>query len=312
MPAHSIRIAALAALVILALSATPSSSYAGRTVPMPTSLPGIDLPAYQPPPAYSVNLVVHSPRGEMTMKRIIDHQRIRSEMTSQGQSFVMIEMGDEKGTMLTLMPDQKRGMTQTSATMKNAMAMAPMSARAAEKTSEKKPEASAPPPDLKAEDLGDETIDGHAAKKVRMTSAEGTALGWFDKATGAPLRMESDAGGQKTVLEWKDYQVAPQPATLFEAPKGYEITDMDEMMAKMSAMQGGHGMAGMGGLGNMAGGYANGMAQSFGQNMGASLGSSFGAALGGPLGAIAGQYIGGKIGGMVAKKAADAVLPGPH
>lgn len=288
----------------------PDKTKAPVTAPQKSGtrgLTGFGLPHYQEPAAYSVDLVVRAGDQNITMKRFIDSGRIRSEMNVEGQDIVMIEMGDEKGTMITLMPGEKRAIRQTRAGM---VAMAPQEAA---KHEAQAAEAAA---DVKVDDLGEETIDGRVVKKMRFKMAEGQTLGWFDKTTGAPVKMESDAQGHKSSIEWKNFSPGPQAAKLFEVPKGYEVMDMDEMMAKMKSMHGKPGMGAMmgamggmgGGVSGMAKGYAGGMAQNFGSSMGGSFGASLGGALGGPLGAIAGQYIGGKIGGMVAKKATDTVL----
>jgi hypothetical protein len=164
-----------------------------------------------------------------------------------------------------------------------------------------KEEMNAAPPGLEVEDLGDETVEGVAVKKVRMLAEGGQVLGWFDKATGAPLKMESTQDGVKSEIEWKDRKAEAQPAELFTVPKGYQLTDMDEMMRGMGNMQG------MGGAGGMAKGMAVGMAGGLGSSLGSSLGGTIGGALGGPLGSVAGQFIGGKVGGMLGKKAANAI-----
>lgn len=274
-------------------------------------LTGFGLPHYQEPAAYSVDLVVRAGGQNLTMKRFIDGNRIRSEMNAEGQDIVMIEMGDEKETTVTLMPGEKRAIKQTRAAM---VAVAP------EEAAKQEQAAAEEVAEVKVDDLGEETLDGRTVKKLRFQMAEGQTLAWFDKTTGAPVKMESEAQGQKSAIEWKNFSPGPQPAKLFDVPKGYEVMDMDEMMAKMKTMQGKPGMGAMmgamggmgGGMGGgatgMAKGYASGMAQNFGSTMGGSFGASLGGALGGPLGAIAGQYIGGKIGGMVAKKATDTVL----
>jgi hypothetical protein len=245
----------------------------------------------------------------MVMKRFIDQGRIRTEMAGAGMDVVMIEMGDAKGTSLTLMPNEKRAFKQSREALESMVG---------EKTKQQvkegeAEEADAPPPDVKVEDLGDEMLDGKAVKKLRITVPEGASIGWFDKATGAPVRMEGVVGGETAVIEWKDYKVAPQPAKLFEAPKDYELTDMDEMMSKMKGMGGMGGMKGMmGGMGGVGGmnRMMGGMGQNMGQSMGGSLGASLGGSLGGPLGAVAGKYLGGKVGGMIGKKTAEAVTPG--
>jgi hypothetical protein len=314
----------MGALLLLSLLLSPPLALAekkpglppGAVTPMPAGgaargivLAGLpaDLPRYVEPASYRVDLVVTAEGREMTMKRFIDGDRIRTEMSGGGQDVVMLEMGDEAGTSYMLMPGEKRAMKQSRA------AMAELAPQAMPGKMEKAP-GETPPADLKVEDLGDETRDGKALRKLRFVMSEGAALGWFDKSSGAPVRMEATNDGKTSVMEWKNFVAGPQPAKLYEVPKGYDVTDMDEMMQQMKSMRGKMpgmmGKSGMPGMGSMAGGVMGGMGQSFGESMGGSLGSSFGAALGGPLGAVAGQYIGGKIGGMVGKKAAGMVTPG--
>ena len=257
----------------------------------------LGLPHYTPPEAYKEDLVVQSDKGTMTMHRSVDHGNIRTEISSQGQQMILIETGDEKGTFYMLMPDQKKAMKQSRQGSMEAASKTKMPKQA-------EPDAKASPPETKVEDLGEETIEGTAARKVRFPGGGGNVVGWFDKGTGAPIRMETQADGEKSSLDWKNRKVEPQPAELFQVPKGYEVTDMDEMMKKMGSMG---GMGAMGGIGGMAKGMAGGMVQGMGSNLGGSLGSMVGGSLGGPLGAAAGQFIGGKIGGVLSKKAVNAI-----
>jgi hypothetical protein len=264
----------------------------GATVPpkraVPVAMAG--LPTWTPPPAYSEKLVIDTDGKKMAMDRSIDHGKMRTDMTVDGKGFTMIELGDEKGTSYMLMPEQKRAMKQSRAGMaRMAKADTPDS------TAQDEPEA-------KVENLGDDTVDGVAARKVRWTTDEGAVLAWFDKASGAPLRMESDAEGKHTVMSWQDRKVGPQPEEKFAIPKDYEVTDMDEMMKKMG------GMGGMGGLGMMGKGMAGGMAGGLGSSMGGNLGAMLGGSIGGPIGSLAGRFIGGKIGGALGHKAAAAVI----
>ena len=275
----------------LASPARAGQSPAGETVAKkggPTStFESIGLPRYIPPASYQEDLVVNTEGTTLTMRRFVDHERIRTEISVEGQQMVTLEMGDAKGTVYSLMPQEKRAMKQSR------QAMAEASAKAGEKTKPEPAEQKEPPSDYLVEDLGDETIDGTAAKKVRMSyDKEGDVIGWFDKGTGAPLRMETIADGRKAAIEWKNRKAESPPADLFVVPKGYEVVDMDQMMAQM------------GGMGAMAGGMAQGM----GQSLGSSLGGALGGSLGGPLGAAAGQFIGGKIGGMLGKKASNAIV----
>jgi hypothetical protein len=258
------------------------------------SMSEIQLPHYAPPAAYREDLVISGKQGGMTMKRFVDHEKIRTEMSSDGNEFVMLETGDPGGTMYMIMPEQKTAMKQSRAAMTKAGAKLP----------KKESGASAPPSDIKVEDLGEDKVDGVAVKKLRMVAEGGDVLGWFDKTTGAPVRMESVVQGEKSTVEWKNRKPGPQSEELFQVPKGYAVTDMDEMMKNMGGMG---AMGGMGGVGGMAKGMAGGMVQGMGSNLGGSLGGMIGGSLGGPLGSIAGQFIGGKIGGMLGKKAANAI-----
>lgn len=303
-----VALAALACLAALGRAAEPASArkpsataaMSGEApAAMKDALDAVGLPHYVAPEAYSVDMVMNGDGKTFTMKRFIDQAKVRTEISAEGQNLVMIETGDEKGTTYNVMPDRKMAIKQTAGTMESALKAAHQ-----EMPKPKAPAAASAPEGYKVEDLGDETVDGKVLKKLRFTGGEGSALGWFDKATGAPARMESDANGKKSTIEWKNLKAGPQPAELFTVPKEYKVTDMDEMIAKMNSM-GGSGMGSM--AKGMGQGMMGGMAQNFGQSMGSSIGSKLGASFGGPIGAVAGQYIGGKIGGMLAKKVADKV-----
>ncbi len=255
----------------------------------------LGLPHYAPPASYSEDVVITSEGRTFTMKRAIDGPKTRTEFAMEKQSTVMIELGDERGTSYQLMPDRKEGIKQSRAAM-DEMTGGRMSRMEAEHAGDAAKDAGAPP-DMKVEDLGDDTVSGAAARKLRLTSSDGTVLAWFEKATGAPLRMENTSEGKTAVVEWKNRKLEPQPAELFEVPKNYKLTDMDEMVEKMKSM---------GGMRGMGEGMMSGMMQGMGANMGASFGAGLGASLGGPLGAMAGQYIGGRVGGMIARKATGA------
>jgi hypothetical protein len=267
------------------------------------------LPDYHPPDAFSVDFVIQTGDQNITMNRHIDHGRIRSEVSmGDDRKIVMIETGDKDGTTYTLMPEDQRAMKMTRAAAEK---FSGIDAKAAAMDSVTP---ATLPPGTKIVYVGEEKLGDQPAKKYTMTSEAGDGLMWFDASSGAPLRMEGEYEGKKSVVEWKNYQVEPQKAELFEIPKSYDVMDMDAMMAQMGSgggklgqlagmASGMGGMGGMGATGAMAKGMVGGMAQSMGESMGSSFGSSLGAALGGPLGAMAGQYLGGKIGGYLGKKA---------
>ncbi|MEP7027600.1 MAG: hypothetical protein ABI960_03305 [Candidatus Eisenbacteria bacterium] len=276
----------LAALLApVALAATKAPAAPVRPAPVAAR---VDLPHYTPPPAFSEDLVITTEGRTIVMKRAIDSGRTRTEMAFDGNAMVTIEAGDEAGTTYMLMPDQKRAMKMS---------------RGAVVAEAKKHEGQAPPdsvqaaPAYRAEDLGEETIDDVVTRKMRLITDEASVLAWFDKASGAPVRMESTSEGKPVVMEWKARKAGAQPAELFEVPKNYELTDMDEMKKKMGSM------GGMGGLGGMAKGMGAGMAGGMLGGMGGGIGGQLGGMIGGPMGSIAGRYIGGKIGNALAHKA---------
>jgi hypothetical protein len=287
-------------------------------IPATFTLPGV--PAWQPPAEYSVDMVMSSGDQTVTMHRIFRNGSIRSDIAAEGETMAMIEKAEEPGTTYTLMPSQKMAMKMSAADVNPEL---PKAAKKHRLDPDPEPEAQ---PEI--EKLGTETIDGHAATKFKVTAGEHHALMWFDTGTGAPLRMESE--GSK--IEWKNLEVKSQPASLFEVPKGYQVTDMGEMQKKMQAAMaqggmamGGAGLAGRSGAGaamsalgaggglpgggtsleGMAGGYGQQMGQNFGQQIGSGIGASFG----GPIGAMAGSYIGGKVGGWLGHRVATAVTP---
>ncbi len=302
--ARTASILSLMLLFALAAAVPARAEEAPKDAPKPaTAAPGgaaaaaalwekLGLPHYSAPASYSEDLVITADGRTIVMKRAIDGAKTRTDLSMDDQNMVMIEMGDERGTSYDLMPDRKEALKQSRATM-DEMTGGKLSKAEAKAAAESKG-GQANPPEMKVEDLGDDTAGGAPARKMRLTSADGVVLAWFEKATGAPMRMESTVNGKNAVIEWKNRKAGPQAASLFEVPKDYKLNDMDEMAAQMK---------GMGGMGGMAKGMMSGMAQGMGSNLGGSLGAKLGGAFGGPLGAVAGQYIGGRIGGALGRKA---------
>jgi hypothetical protein len=295
----------LVRLVVAGALAAPLAVTAARAEDAPKTTPAapaasaavwekLGLPHYSPPASYSEDLVITSDGQTFTIRRAVDGAKVRTEMASGGQDMVMIELGDERGTMYNLMPDRKEATKMSRASM-DEMSGGRMGRAEAGKAKEAGAEPAAPP-DVKVEDLGDDPVAGVPARKLRLTSSDGVVLAWFEKATGAPLRMENTTDGKVAAIEWRNRKPEAQPAARFEVPKDYKLDDMDEMMAKMKSM---------GGMRGMASGMMGGVMQGMGSNMGASFGAGIGGSLGGPLGAMAGQYIGGRVGAMIGKKAAD-------
>ncbi len=284
-------------VLVLALGAPSAGGAAAAGKAAAKAASGFEgLPQWQPPAQHSVDLLMTHEGKSMTMTRMVDGGKVRSEMSVEGRKMIMLERPEDGGAIYNIMPEQKM-----------VMKMTPPAAEPGEAPGD------APP--VKVEKLGVEKLNGVAASKFRMSSEGHTVLGWFDAATGAPLRMESEGA----VVEWKNFKPGAPPASAFELPKGYEVMDMDEQMKQMRKMGLGAGLPGgagrgkagmMGGMPGMGGGMAGGMGAQVGSGVGSGIGSGVGAAFGGPIGSMVGGYIGGQVGGWMGGKAADAAVPG--
>src|SRR3989442_1367670 len=73
----------------------------------------IGLPHYTPAPSFREDLVITREGKAMTMKRFVDHAKIRTELSAEGHDMVMLETGDSKGTMYTLMAEDKKAIKQS-------------------------------------------------------------------------------------------------------------------------------------------------------------------------------------------------------
>jgi uncharacterized protein DUF4412 len=274
-------------------AATPAKSAdAGHAASSPMAAPSASHPSF------SVDMVMTHEGETFKMKRTVDHGKTRMDMSGGGMEAVQIMLDDPQRTMYMLMPKEKQGMKQS-------LAAAEKMASQHAKGGEERPQPAAEP-STKIEKLGQEKIDGRTADKYRISYEQGSGLMWIDAERQLPLRMEAEG----STVEFKDYDFGPQPAELFQPPKGYEIMDMDEMMAKMpqGAMGGMAGMAG--GMGGMAGGMVKGMAGNMAGGVGGTMGGALGGVLGGPIGSMIGQYVGQKIGARIGVAAAGVVLPG--
>jgi len=76
--------------------------------------------------------------------------------------------------------------------------------------------------------LGEEKVNGRSTVKWLLTekgNEKEPLTYWVDKALGLPVKWE--AGG--TTTEMRNIKEGPQPASLFEVPKGYQVRSMPAM-----------------------------------------------------------------------------------
>ena len=84
--------------------------------------------------------------------------------------------------------------------------------------------------------------DGVKCKVMLIKSGEGKeqVKMWVCEDYGIPVRVEATApDGSKTVMEYKNLKVGPQPPDAFKLPTGVKISDMNEMMKQMPQIPGG-------------------------------------------------------------------------
>ena len=294
----------ISTLLIVACAATPSFAKDDKDKSARAPLPG----AMDAQPTFSVDMIIQSDGQTLTMRRTIDHEKVRMDMKAEGMEMTQIQLGDEAGTTYMIMKDQKQVMKQT---RKGLEAM--MQGHTVEELQAANGTQPIGPTDASQIDsLGTDTIDGRPAIKYRVHYGDETGTMWVDAENNLPLRMES----MGSTVEFKNYDFSPPAKSAFEIPKGYQVMDMDEMMAKMKSSGMGGGNLGMlmGGATGMGKGMAGNLAGNFAGGIGSGFGASLGAMVGGPIGAMVGQYVGQKIGQKIGSKvgtaAAGAVLPG--
>lgn len=77
------------------------------------------------------------------------------------------------------------------------------------------------------------TYDGVKCKVMLIEREEGKeqVKMWVREDYGIPVLVEATApDGSKTVMEYKNLKVGPQPSGVFELPAGVKITDVNEII----------------------------------------------------------------------------------
>ncbi len=150
---------------------------------------------------YSADVVTYSNRKEqMTGKIYVSGKKVRMEA---GQAVTIARL-DKKAAWI-LMPAQKMYMET---------ALRPQEMAAAEKV----------PGEVKRQYLGEESVEGRAAKKYRITYVDNgktwTVYSWIDDAMGVPVKVSDENG--KWMVVYRNLKPGSQPADLFEIPAGYK------------------------------------------------------------------------------------------
>ncbi len=144
-------------------------------------------------------------------KMYVQDQKVRMEMESMGMK--MITLMKTPGEVYMYNPDTKSAMKVTT------------------------PQQGAESPNSWAKESGDTTgmtvageekKDGYDCLVVTVADADNTKM-WIRKDIGMPVRVESKSNGANIVMEYKNYNLAAQPDSLFELPAGTQITSMPNL-----------------------------------------------------------------------------------
>jgi outer membrane lipoprotein-sorting protein len=143
----------------------------------------------------------------MTMHMWVKHNKIRTEMTEQGQTTIML-IDYDAGTYYMYMPDQN-------------MAMQMPFDQAAESAIEEAQSITNYDYDI----VGTETMDGKVCLVVTYTVGNESAKMWVWKEHGFPIRIETTTAEGTTVVEFKNIDFSNIPDSMFELPPGVEVME---------------------------------------------------------------------------------------
>lgn len=162
---------------------------------------------------YSADMVVTSSHGTMTSKVYASNLKQRMENKVEGKETIMIIRFDKKVTWMC-MQDQKMCMQMPLNTQKEDI------------------QSQLNNPDVKVEKefMGNETVEGHSAKKYHMTitkdgKKEKSGFIWeASDLNNFPVKYQSE--DKSSTIVWKNISFSGISDSLFEIPKGYQKMDM--------------------------------------------------------------------------------------
>jgi hypothetical protein len=148
---------------------------------------------------YSAEQVILSDNRTRTSKVYVDGGKIRAE-TTIGPAHIISIVRPDKNVVYMLMPAQKMYAENPIGDAKDWLTQASGK-------------------NTKRELLGTETVQGQRCDKYRVSSEHGAVFFWINKDTNTPVQLES--ADKIMRMEWRNVQVGPQPASLFEPPADY-------------------------------------------------------------------------------------------
>ena len=152
------------------------------------------------------DMVVTAPGMEtMTTKMWMEGNKIRTEMTQQGETIVMLIDYDE-GVMYMYMPAENFAYEMP-------LGQAPESAV----------EQAQDIADYSYHIVGTQTVDNKVCLVVEYSIEQASVKMWIWKEHGFPIRIESTAPAGTTITEFKNIDFADIDDSMFELPAGVQI-----------------------------------------------------------------------------------------
>jgi len=176
--------------------------------------------------SYDYSLTI--PEGKMMTGKVwMQDKKMKTESTIEGKIIITIFDGDTN-TLYTYYPDQNIAMKLSAPESDEKVSTPTDYTRDAD------------PNEIKT--LETTIYDGVKCRVMLIKSGEGKEQikMWVREDYGIPVRVEATApNGNKTVMEYKNLKVGPQPHDTFKLPPGVKITDMNETMKQIPQMPGG-------------------------------------------------------------------------
>jgi hypothetical protein len=144
----------------------------------------------------------------MTQKIWVKKNKMRTEMSQQGQDTVLLVDMDAK-TMYTYMPAQNTAIK---------MAFDPANKSAVGESQSVQ--------GYNPKTVGTETIDGKLCTIVEYTVQGTLTKSWIWQDRGLPIRVEATSAQGKTIMEYKNLEFSDIPDSMFELPAGVQMMTM--------------------------------------------------------------------------------------
>ena len=172
----------------------------------------------------SYDFVLTAKDGSMNGKTWVEGNKVKTEAVTEGQKIITIFDSD---TIYSYNPDQNI-----------AYKLSPDKSKKAETPMDYTEDLDSKSDEIKI--LETTVYDGVKCKVVEVMSADSKdqMKMWLREDYGIPMRVEStESNGSKTIMEYKNLKVGPQPEETFKLPDGVQITDINQMMKQMPVGQ---------------------------------------------------------------------------